>query len=889
MRRRSRALVITFVLVGGTLPLALAPSPVTAIPNPVATDIATYTAYGRVFPDPQGCLSADIDGDDVNDVVAPNTSPWAKGNVCVGQFIQYEEFIEGTKFLQSLFPRFVELIRLDEAYDNPNYRSAGLGRMVTIEDGQVKVIGRDRRPLYMVKVTDKESPIPEAERLHFVYSGSIHGIERAGAEAMIRAAEDLASWAANLPDKPLIETETDLPVPTAGETLERSVVYFTYPNPDGWGRGQFAPVEFRDGSLNPNYTPSPSFHRYNGNGMDLNRDFPTVGYTYRPYTSGSEPETQAFTEVLRGIRSELSPKNPVGQRFAGGIDMHGQLNAPAFSFTLTGAGQRDFRKNFATVDQGLRTWSDQTTRLSWSPYIGTVFEVADEWGTVIDTIGYQVTGSHGDWFESETVGLGAVGIDNEMSLSHLAPNSVYEPALEQMHVDGNKGLMYSQIASTLTEKKNTYAYKPSGKTGYVFNPKRIVVKGNRRTKNPGLPAQNDIDVLVPCQSAGPQNNDVLLSCDEPGVAFDPQAFAVEFDVKGPSQGFWNGGITVTMTNVNVLSISHGTLARIALDRMNEDGQWEEVQQSFVQAGSPDLYVPAGQLVAVNDPIPGRWRARITNPAVGPSRLQIDFKRNTGEMSPGQTPINASSMDFFTELNTYIKSKKDYVEAIPIDQIVKSPSSLKKFDSIVVTNNVGNPAYLKDKAEGLGLPASVIKRYFAGLKSFAAGGGNLVLTDAALQALPELGLAKKADVAGSFALAGRYEFGDSCNTTPLTRKVCLPGTAGGTSRQAVEPTPLGYSPDHGFDVDPARVMPTWLVNPAGWTKSCGDKCVEATILDGAGLGRKPLGKGVVGIAGIMFPDPNYAPDGPADMRFGLADYSLTFSAWQIFLNLVDYRR
>jgi hypothetical protein len=139
------------------------------------------------------------------------------------------------------------------------------------------------------------------------------------------------------------------------------------------------------------------------------------------------------------------------------------------------------------------------------------------------------------------------------------------------------------------------------------------------------------------------------------------------------------------------------------------------------------------------------------------------------------------------------------------------------------------------------------------------------------------------------LAGRYEFADKCNKTNLTKKVCLPGTAGGTSRQAVEPTPLGYSPDIDLDNNPKRVMPEWWVRETSWIKGCGAKCSEADIASGTGLGEKNIGRGQIRIAGAMFPDPNFNPGLEGDMRFGLASYALTFSAWQIFLNLVNYQR
>ncbi|MGH2760280.1 MAG: M14 family zinc carboxypeptidase, partial [Actinomycetota bacterium] len=846
---RLRAAVVALAVLSAGFALVGDSVPASAVPNPVATDAATYALYGRVWPDPHGCLSADTDGDEVNDVVAPLSSPWAKGNVCVAQFLTYEEFITGAKLLERLYPRFIDVIRLDEAFDNANFRSAGLGRMVAVEDGDLKLLGRDRRPLYMLKVTDEESNIPEDMRLHFAYSGSIHGIERAGAEGQIRAAEDLVTWAANLPNKKIVETQTKARVPTAAETLRRSVIYFVFPNPDGWARGSLAPIETQDGGVNANYTPGVYFHRYNGNGMDLNRDFPTVGYTYRPYTPGSNPETKAIVSVMRHIRNEISQRNPAGQRFAGGIDLHGQLVANAFSFTLMGAGRRDFKKNFATVDQGSRTWADQSARLAWSPYIGTLFETADQWGTVIDTIGYQVTGSLGDWFESEQVGLGAVGIDNEMSLSHLVPNTVFDPTTEQMHIDGNKGLIYSQLASTLTERKDQYRYDPQGKIGYVFNPRRVKVSGEGRVRYPSLPAQNDIDVLAPCQSV--TQAVAVLFCDEEGVNYDAVNNAIEFTVKGPKDGYWNGGITAQMTNVNALSISAGTLGQIALERFDIDhpgksgedaGHWQTVQTSFTQAGNPDLYLPAGQDVVVNDPLPGRWRVRITNPLVGPSRLRIDFNRRTGELSPGQAKIDASSMDFFTDLNRYIPKASERAEAVPIDTVIANPRSLSKYDSLVVLNNVGRPSYVRSK---LGLSADEAKRYFAGLRSYASAGGNLVLTDSALGGLPELGIGKASDVKARQVLeAGRFEFEQQCNKTPLTKKVCLPGTAGGTSRQAAEPTPLGYSPDVGNDNNRRRVMPEWYIRKSVWNSGAGcpsEDCTEGLVGPGAGLGERRLGK------------------------------------------------
>ena len=900
-----------------------------ATPNPVATNEGAYQAFGRVFPDPHGCLAygvPDTNGDGIKDTPR-GVSPWAKGRACADQFLQYEEVIEGAKFLQKRFPEFVQVIRLDQAYDNPNYMSAGLPRSAAIEDGKLRVHGRDRRPLYMVKVTDKTSETPERERKHFAYTLSIHGIERAGVEGGTRAIEDLVTWSAceldkykaNTPactaegpfPKKIVESQTTLPVPTAGEVLDRSVIYFVFPNPDGWARGQVSPVEVEDGSPNVNYAPGFFFQRYNGNGVDVNRDWPTKGYTYRPYSPGSEPETKAFGAVLKGIKSHIADGH-----FTGGIDLHGMVTAHAFSYTLVGAGQRDYRRNALTVETAVRTWEDQTRRMNWSPYIadqnangvqdgtetcvGAGLEVpnvfgggtrgrvpacvADEWGTVIDTIGYQISGGVGDWMESP-LGLDAIGIDNEMFGSHLAPNTIFDPAMEQTHIDGNKGLIYSQLSALLTESAAT-SYEPVGKVGYVFNPFRIRVDQADRVKNPGLPAQDDIDTLIPCQGEGAQNP---TSCD--GAVYTAGATqALEFEVKSVNDNVFNSGLTVQLTKPNANGISDGNVLCCVQLQHYDEGQWHTVAEDFNQSFA---YAQAGSIVTANDPQPGRWRVTLPGDFTG-SRVQIDFNNETAEASPGQAKIDASSMDFYEELNSYVPEGKD-LEAVQIAQVLNT--DISAFDTLIVTNNVGNPDFLAEQ----GYSQSQIATYFSKLRAFAEGGGNLVLTDAALRALEGMGLIPVGSVAGGNTMAGNYNFEIATGnvtyrtpeTYPLATDVNKPGAAEQVlgRRQAVEPTPLGYTPDPGMDSTPQ--MPFWGVDKAAWEAFCGQAdCVTATTTprgSSVNLGEAKVGAGVIRIAGIMFPDPIYEPDEGNDHRFGLADYSLTYTAYEVFENLLNYAR
>ena len=157
-------------------------APSTSYAMPVATDDATYQAFGRVFPDPHGCVRG-----------LPNKSPYAKGNVCSVQFSQWNDALAGVRFLHDKFPNLIELVNLHDAFaTDPEFageelQSAGLPR----ED-----LSRDRRDLYVVKVTDSTSKVPLPQKKRFAYSLSIHGIERAGLEGGLRAAEDLVTWAA---------------------------------------------------------------------------------------------------------------------------------------------------------------------------------------------------------------------------------------------------------------------------------------------------------------------------------------------------------------------------------------------------------------------------------------------------------------------------------------------------------------------------------------------------------------------------------------------------------------------------------------------------------------------------------------------------------------------
>jgi hypothetical protein len=691
--RRSRALTLV-VAVAAACSLLIGAE--TSGGGLVATSDETYLACGRVFADPHAFWPSSAQ--------APQRSPFAKGNAACAatDFLSYSDMVSGMNYLERLFPNFVEFYKLerdfggdDAACDSAestsqDYCSAGLPR-------QGHPTERVKSDLYLVRITDES--VPDTNKKFFAFPLAIHGIERAGAEAGARAAEDLAAWAyceraaadptaANgktncaqegaIPH-PILETQPGASV-TAGDALKQSAIYLVFANPDGWRRGDPDNL-FR------------FYQRYNGNGVDLNRDWPTLGYTFQPYTPWSEPEARAFGRVLKQIRA----------KWDGGIDLHGQLIDRAFSFTMVGASERNYSKNQRVLETVKGAWSDAEKRFEWAdayikpndapkrPQEGgsdpRMYGV--QWGTVWDTIGYTTTGSLGDWIDSP-LGLDADGIDNEMSFSHISncgTGSCYLTDFEQLHVDGNKSLIYGMVNFTLQETEDTTFHAP-GKVGYVFNPRVLRNDGSEETPPPG-------------EGLDPQAGEAVTLTATDTVH--------EFVVRGPLDGVYNGGLEAKITHFNVAgtgvgsgipNVSAGTSLVLEQYRPDEEtpqedagcggaeDRWGEVNRYYNQSS---IYLQGGQAVHTNGPLPGRWRVCLTGglvsrmAATGESaKLEINFSREKAWEDPGQRPYAVTNMKFFRDLAENMAP--DQLVPVNVDDVLAGRVDLDQFTSVVVADD-----------------------------------------------------------------------------------------------------------------------------------------------------------------------------------------------------------
>jgi hypothetical protein len=666
-----------------------------AAASPVATDQTSYDFLGRVFPDPlAGCQNS-----------GGVCSPYAQGNEPAVQFIGIEEFQNAIKFMnqQPQWHNYMEIIALDgklgdgagnghsdipgndldpEFTPKPEFVSAGL---------PTSTVERKKSDLMAVRVTDET--VPDAGKKRYTLSLSIHGIERAGAEGGTRAMEDIVTATTNgLADQAIVKDDVQKGAPTFRDVLKKTIIYFTYPNPDGWRRGSI--------SAGPN--GGFFFQRYNGNGVDPNRDWPDIGFAFRPYSAVSEPETRAWISFYDDVR-----KN--GGQFSAGDDLHGQPFADALSYTLLPHGRHRYDKN-QRIQETAKTINRSTfDRISWSPIVqandqpqgGDVGCAPDTpvgtpcskiygqtWGSVYDTINYTTTGALGDWFDS-AVGLNADGIDNEMSFSHLDKNINFDPHTEQLHVDGNKALIYAHLANIIEPQADS-TFDVGGRKGYVPN-KRV-----KRGATASQPIAPEGSVTQDDFTVGPQALPAQSDFDFPdGVKRGPQQ---------DGKNIFNGGMRVEGTSSNVQGVGNGLVSMRVQCKgcdehpgVKESDEFVTVAESYNQSPA---YLQSGVVATVNHPQaydkdgkPVEWRAQLVN-AAGVGNVKVIFTKGRasedGDTGGGQPPeqraYDVANTDFFKDLNPFIPGKAQDLDEVDPRAVIDGKQSLDNFDTIALADN-----------------------------------------------------------------------------------------------------------------------------------------------------------------------------------------------------------
>lgn len=349
-------------------------------------------------------------------------------------FVQYGlEFFDAAAAIERIAPQVVDVTTLDKLTGSSTHVSAG-GRQVPV-----------------IRLTDES--VPSAGKKQVVASLSVHGNESAGREGGIRFAEDVARAFRDDPESVLHSGDVDVKLT---DLLAEVEIYLGFTNPDGWAMGDLLDSEF------------VIFDRGNSNGADLNRQFPTTGWTQtngRPLPL-TEPEAQGWHAFVSSLPN-LTTATDIHGELTSATDSFADLMLPAGQWTPRRQAQelqlaqhmtRSIERQFA--DQGVLL---DTLTPDGAP--GPASTKPATFATAYDIVGYDDSGFMGDYFVSQ----GAVEIDVENLLSHLVPSNVWVGELEEAHVAAVRGILSSiAVEATITED-----VEPSlalGRVAYLDDP-----------------------------------------------------------------------------------------------------------------------------------------------------------------------------------------------------------------------------------------------------------------------------------------------------------------------------------------------------------------------------------------------------------------------------------
>src|SRR5688500_1172769 len=369
-----------------------------ALASPVCPDEPRIACGGRIFPEAENSAS----------------------------FVQHDngEYLAGLEALERDFPRFVKVSSFSDFLGRPS-KSFG------------------DRDMWMVEITDFD--VPEKNKIPVLVSLSIHGPERAGLEGGVRYMEDLARWAQDEPGHKLMNgTDKDSISVPISEVLSKVHLYIADANPDGWAQG-----DAQNGGV---------YQRGNANGVDLNREFPTMGWSYIPYTALSEPESKAWNRIAHKIDPVVT------------ADLHGELTSAqnAFADMMYPAGEwnpleQEREERLARHMKSSVERYFEESDINAGEISGNAGMKPAEYATGYDVVGYDAAGFMGDWFTQE---FGAVDMDVEHFLSHMVPNSTWVAPLEEAHIASVRGEVEALIVEALVTQKVKVRLN-LGRVGYV--------------------------------------------------------------------------------------------------------------------------------------------------------------------------------------------------------------------------------------------------------------------------------------------------------------------------------------------------------------------------------------------------------------------------------------
>jgi len=593
-------------------------------------------------------------------------------------FIDFDENIQGLRELESRHPDRTNVFSIGKGHGKYNYATDRT----------------DPREVMVVEVTNDVDGDDFEDKQKVMFSGSVHGDERAGTEACSRFIENLLRG-----EEPKTEA-----------LLDDLVLIFAYPNPDGWT------------ARRPQYdsygVPGATLHERGNFGGDTNRQFPIPGWIdpshkpAEPLGTGLDGDTDPPDYIVEEVPDALDFVEHFRdyENLTHGADFHGMLFSEYFTQGLeshvqsTNDEHHDLAEMNRRIDDALTEELD-VVRLSGAVQDATVstgvvpeepYDYSPSW----EGIGYSGTGYMKDWMsQPEEWGcLDMTMMTMEMSYSNIVGGNVYDQARVDAQVRAYRSSI-REIADHATTDVETEIETGGETLGYVTT-----------------------DALT-------RTSDGLSFLEKEGrTVVDDEEYGI--DVAGSDRETATFDVEAGRHSMSVHPHAEpqgehpaGGLADAAL--VAPDG---EVVRDFEVVGEDRVGGECCGMVTwnVTDPQAGEWTLVAANRFEAPTRVVARVTTMGAEGGgPNPDPVDAVGYQQRAYESTPFRYFEDLAEELDTDPVAYTVDEVADgavdTDHLVVIHDDGR----NDDA------------YLDALDAYVESGGNLVLTDTAANLLPDL--------------------------------------------------------------------------------------------------------------------------------------------------------
>lgn len=644
---------------------------------------------------------------------SPGANPFWKVNDPYGDYDVYPEYVEES----DVFPRVEDArdwISHGEAGQSLDHIEAEYPDMVNVErighgpgwENHVTGEDPDQRDIYVAELTnDVQDREAFAEKDKAVFIIGIHADEQAGREAGSRILENVAKG----------ESEEFNPL------LDDIAIIFVYINPDGWiVRKPQIGYDADD--------PHLLHNRGNSTGLDTNRQYPTIGWadpSFWPAEPEGAPSVRPDDEDEQGYE-DIVPDALSTVEFLRGYDNVEYL-CDYHMMDLNASMVLNLESNARYLHDGTHNLDEVNIRIRDGMYDhwGDIDAIEDDldraeddtggwgtspqeffnWGTIYDTIGYNITGGLLGWAgqPEEFGGLGAVTVAPELV---LRDSEFWRPYIERHLVDAYH-ISMREFAELCAADTDAAVVTGGNDTAYVTSDELTRSSADLSHTDDTGPGNGQ----GPPDHAGGTNVGRGRGVASSSPAGDASTQSVDTT---HSMGVQFHAHDIDEGVVKLVNPGGQVVHEVDLAEIDEDACCMTDVASF--------YVP--------NPDNGDWSVEFE----GDGEIDVEFatlETDADHPDPedvfgySQTEYEVNPMQFFEDLESFVEDgamDPISVHHVAVGRLLRGNSGQRHYDKLVISGDFG-----RDDPR------------------FVEAGGDLVLTDTGLYLLDTLDVGGTADI------------------------------------------------------------------------------------------------------------------------------------------------